>query len=107
MKVSVLTLITNLEKQRDEIASLFISGKHDKKFLNSGVDKVLEKIDATKKKHKELKEEMDKSGVDLSLLDELFMFNSILSEPSNITEGTEKRELTENMVDKISRVLGQ
>ena len=45
---------------------------------------------------------MDKSGVDLSLLDELFMFNSILSEPSNITEGTEKRELIEKMVDKIS-----
>ena len=45
---------------------------------------------------------MDKCRVDFSLLDELFMFNSILSEPSNITEGTEKRELIEKMVDKIS-----
>ena len=66
------TTITDLEKQRDEITSLFISGKHDKKFLNS---------------------EMDKSGVDLSLLDELFMLNSILAESSNITEGTEKHEV--------------
>ena len=49
-----------------------------------------------------MKEQMNKSRVDLSLLDELFMFNSILSEPSDITEGTEKRELIEKMVDKIS-----
>jgi len=34
-------------------------------------------------------------------MDELFMFNSILSEPSNITEGTEKREFIEKMRDKI------
>jgi len=44
--------------------------------IDSEMDKVLEKIDATKKKYKELKEQMDKSRVDLSLLDELFMFNS-------------------------------
>ena len=49
--------------------------------------------------------QMDKSGVDLSLLDELFMFNSILSEPSNITEGPEKGELIEKMVDKITLVV--
>ena len=45
---------------------------------------------------------MNKSRVDLSLLDELFMFNSILSEPTNIIEGTKKGELIEKMVDKIS-----
>ena len=45
-------------------------------------------------------EQLDKSQTDISLIDELFFFNSILSEPSNITEGTEKRELIEKMVDK-------
>jgi hypothetical protein len=64
-------------------------------------DKIVQKIDIAKKKYKELKEQLDKSQTDISLIDELFFFNSILSEPSNITEGTEKRELIEKMVDKI------
>ena len=37
------------------------------------MDKVIDKIDVTKKKYKELKEQMDKSRVDLSLLHELFL----------------------------------
>jgi hypothetical protein len=49
-----------------------------------------------------LKEQKDKSQTDLSLIDELILFNSILSEPSNSTEGTEQRELIEKMVDNIS-----
>ena len=93
--------LSTLDKQRNEITSLFISGKHSKEFLNKEMDKVVQKIDIAKKKYKELKEQLDKSQTDISLIDELFFFNSILSEPSNITEGTEKRELIEKMVDKI------
>ena len=88
-------------QQSDEITFLFISGKHGKKFLNSELGKVLEKIDATKKKYKELKDQLDKTETNISLIDELFLFNSILSEPSNITEGSEQRELIEKMVDNI------
>ena len=62
------TTITDLEKQRDEINSLFISGKHSEDFLNNEMDKVIDKIDVTKKKYKELKEQLDKSGTDISLM---------------------------------------
>lgn len=43
-----------------EITSLFISGKHHKKFQNSELGEVLGKTDTTKKKYKELKEQVDK-----------------------------------------------
>jgi len=32
------------------------------------MDKVIDKIDVTKKKYKELKEQLDKSGTDISLM---------------------------------------
>ena len=91
----------DLLQQRDEITSLFLLGKHSKEFLNKEMDKVIDKIDTTKKKYKELREQLLKSQTDISLIDELFLFNSILSEPSKITEGNEKRELIEKLVDKI------
>ena len=46
-----MTTLSNLEKQRNKITSWFIIWKHNKDYL----DKVIEKMNAAKKKFKELK----------------------------------------------------
>ena len=53
--MSNTTTLSKLEKRRNEITSLFISGKYSTEFLNKEMDKVIDKIDVTKKKYKELR----------------------------------------------------
>jgi hypothetical protein len=46
----------------------------------------------------ELKYQLDNSQTAISLIDEPFFFNSVLSESSKIAQNTENRELTDKML---------
>lgn len=93
--------IKELEKERDHITKLYISGKHSEKFLDNEMDNVLEKIKLSNEKYLEFKKQYETSEKGVSLIDELYSITNLFSRQTNITDEKEKRELIEKMVEKI------